>query len=433
MWNSRLAVALLTLAWSASARAAVPCKDLAQNVLYVTTDDSSLRLVREAAWKLIRELLSKPMLEPPVIVYQVLPGCAAVRTVVPVAACGDGTCMKGDAKFFPFDLGDWSPSDISKVYNFEAKDCSLPMEGVSAHVALSEVAATSCPVFAASPPSGVVDLSGSTGPLGAVSPLALVTSVQSAQRSIQAGEAYFIYGKGKDANVSPWVDESVQVKRDPRSALAVLFGLRLGLEPSRFRGSLPACNEGGLCVSESDRVISKLGAGDAGLAFMPTAEVERNLSDVKPLAFQALGQRGAFYPDRTYDKKMTSKDKRNVREGRYPLWGHLHVIAKADSNDPKKPIAVAQRLVEILQGGGAAVDGEDALVPLVRNGYVPQCAMSVNRSSDRAALAPYAPPAPCGCWFEATATKSTNNRCTICTDKSQCGTGECRLGFCEAR
>lgn len=410
------ALAVMTL--SSSARAGVDCES--PDTVYVAVDESAAPLVREAGWKLAREGSSAT------IVYQVLPGCAAVRTVVPAAACGNETCLKGTATLVLQDIGLIPPKDVKKIHSKDAvKDCALPAGGASAHVALSEVSAASCPAFAGSPPSGVVDL------VGAVSPLALVTSALSPEQSIHAGEAYFIYGKGKDANVRPWLDEAVLVKRDPSSSLAVLFGLRLGVAPARLRGVLPACN-GGLCVTESDRVIRTLGDGAAGLAFMSTAELDRNLGDLKPLAFQALGQRGAFWPDRA----PSSFDKRNVRDGHYPLWGYLHVIGRADPVMPDRLRSVlAGRLADLVQGK-ANVAGVDLLDVQVRAGLVPACAMRVSRTRDTAPLQPHAPPTPCGCWFEKAVPPGqgqAQTRCTACTDDKACGAGRCRRGFCEDR
>lgn len=407
-----------------SAQAGPPSCETPETV-YVALDESAVPLLREAAWKLARR--GSPLN----IVYKTLPGCAAVRTAVPAASCSGETCLTESALFIPQDVSFVEPKDVvqihSEAYN---KPCTLPMGGVSAHLAVAEVSASSCPAFAGVSPGGVVDQ------ISAIFPFVLVTSTASSEQSIQAGEAYFVYGKGKDANIRPWFDETTLIRRSPLSSLSVLFSLRMGLDPARLRGELPSsCPMGVVCASESDIVVNRLGKSPAGLAFMPTREAEQRRSDLKPLAFQALGQRGAYYPNR----QASTVDKRNVRDGHYPLWGHLHVVAKADSQDPKKPLARLRPLTDLLQGTADPaldVDKEDPLLPQVRNGYVPQCAMAVNRSDDRAPLLPYTPAEPCGCWFEATATKSTNNLpagCAVCSNGQPCSTGTCRRGFCEAR
>lgn len=410
-----------TLAGSSAQAGPLPSCETPDTV-YVALDESAVPLLREAAWKLSRS--GSPLN----IVYKTLPGCAAVRTAVPAASCTDITCLKGEGQAVLQDIGVIPPKDVIKIHGPDyVKTCGLPATGVPAHLALAEVSATSCPAFAGSSPGGVVDQS------LAVAPLALVTGRDSTEQSIQAAEAYFIYGKGKDANVRPWLDETLLIRRSPLSSLAVLFSLRTGLDPVRLRGELPtSCPIGVVCVNESDVVVNRLGKTPAGLAFMSTGEAESRLNELKLLAVQALGQRGAYYPNR----QAGTVDKRNVRDGHYPLWGHLHVVAKADGADPKRPLALLRPLIDLLQGTAAAVDGEDPLLPQVRNGYVPQCAMAVNRSDDRAPLLPYTPAEPCGCWFEATATKSTNNLpagCAVCAKDMPCGAGTCRRGFCEAR
>ena len=48
-----------------------------------------------------------------------------------------------------------------------------------------------------------------------------------------------------------------------------------------------------------------------------------NRASVKSLAFRAFKQHFAYWPDST----ATSFDRRNVREGRYPIWGYVHMLA----------------------------------------------------------------------------------------------------------
>src|SRR5260221_456288 len=51
-----------------------------------------------------------------------------------------------------------------------------------------------------------------------------------------------------------------------------------------------------------------------------------NRAAVKALAFRAKNQRYAYWPDST----LSSKDKRNVREGRYFIWGYVHILTAVD-------------------------------------------------------------------------------------------------------
>src|ERR1019366_2413276 len=132
---------------------------------------------------------------------------------------------------------------------------------------------------------------------------------------------------------------------------------------------------------------------------------DQNLvTGVRQLAFQAKGQECAYYPDST----STALDKINVRQGRYAIWGPLHMIVDVDQNG--QPVgqnnntAAVQTVINAFTAtsqepaalsGDAGVDGgvtsltEDqvgALVdaisaPTVR--IIPQGAMQVQRSEER--------------------------------------------------
>jgi hypothetical protein len=76
---------------------------------------------------------------------------------------------------------------------------------------------------------------------------------------------------------------------------------------------------------------------------------------------------------------------------------------------------------------------EDVNTALILAGNVPQCAMRVRRSGDLGALSSWAPPVPCECSFEKTATATTE--CQACpggTDAECTNGGKCRSNYCEA-
>ena len=51
-----------------------------------------------------------------------------------------------------------------------------------------------------------------------------------------------------------------------------------------------------------------------------------NRTSVKALAFRAFHQQRAYWPDST----LTSRDRLNVRDGRYAIWGYVHMLANVD-------------------------------------------------------------------------------------------------------
>jgi hypothetical protein len=69
---------------------------------------------------------------------------------------------------------------------------------------------------------------------------------------------------------------------------------------------------------------------------------------------------------------------------------------------------------------------------LIAGANVPQCAMRVRRAGDLGPISSWAPPVPCGCYFERQATGAT--ACTACSSDANCSGAnpKCRSGFCEA-
>jgi hypothetical protein len=396
MRSSLLFVSALLLA-SHPAEAAQRCQDL-PSPIYVAGASSASPLLKALAPLLLKDA------DQATVVYQPRGSCAGVEALVRDTdpnTCQQGACLFGPAVFYTLDGGE--------------KVCDLPAAGAHPHVALSDVFPESCPALGGGAPRGIVDLP------GPISPLALVAPRQSPEAAIHAQEAHFVFGFGMDGGVLPWTVTDSVVTRDERSGGQVLLGQHIQVPPGRFKGTQAA---------DPADLITRLLAGDPrpAIGFMPTTLADARRGDLKILAFQALGQRGAFWPDRA----ASSFDKRNVRDGHYPLWGYLHVIGRADPVMPDRPRSVlAGRLADLVQGK-ANVPGVDLLEVQVRAGLVPACAMRVSRTRDTAPLAPYTPPAPCGCWFEK-AVPQGQARCTACTDDKACGAGRCRRGFCEDR
>ena len=66
---------------------------------------------------------------------------------------------------------------------------------------------------------------------------------------------------------------------------------------------------------------------EPSIGFANAAEFDANRAAVNPVAFQAAGQTEAFYAD----SSRTVADRKNVRDGHYPLWGYVHLIARTTS------------------------------------------------------------------------------------------------------
>lgn len=146
---------------------------------------------------------------------------------------------------------------------------------------------------------------------------------------------------------------------------------------------------------------------------------------MKQLTYQHYGQRCGYRPD------VRPLDKRNVREGRYAIWGPLHLFTRVDGTGlAKNPRA--RDLIGYLSGSEPPPLGVELIRTAVRQHVIPPCAMKVQRTSEMGAITPFKPPRGCGCAFDREAVGTTS--CKACTANAQCSSGEsCNFGFCEAQ
>src|SRR5262249_22524665 len=143
-------------------------------------------------------------------------------------------------------------------------------------------------------------------------------------------------------------------------------------------------------------------------------------AQIRVLAFQDTSQHCAVYPDST----ANAHDKRNVRDGHYPIWGPLHLFYKTDGLgnplNPDKRTAMND-IVGSLSGTKPLPNGIRLIDVYAQSGLVPECAMRVTRTTDGGDIRPFRPDAPCSCLFEARATGATN--CKTCVVQGDCGAG----------
>jgi hypothetical protein len=135
------------------------------------------------------------------------------------------------------------------------------------------------------------------------------------------------------------------------------------------------------------------------------------------------------YPDST----ATSRDRRNVRDGHYPLWGPLHfLIRRNETGQPANPRTRHELsdAIAYLTGTKVPPNGLRMIDLNADSGLVPECAMPVTRSRDGGEIRPYRSTNPCGCLFEERVTGSSS--CTRCEVQADCAAGEvCSRGYCE--
>lgn len=152
-------------------------------------------------------------------------------------------------------------------------------------------------------------------------------------------------------------------------------------------------------------------------------------AQISMLAFQDSNQPCAVYPDST----ATAHDKRNVRDGHYPIWSPLHLLYKVDQSGNPTNTASRQPILDILgylSGSRPLPNGIQLLDVYAQSGLIPECAMRVSRRKDGGNIVPAVSSNPCSCIFEVKATGQST--CKTCAVQGDCGAGaSCSFGYCE--
>lgn len=400
MSAKHLSVLLFVAAAALPGRAsALQCSSLPEPA-YVIATPSAEPMVQKVA-----SLLQRTDAQRMTVIYQIRPSCKALEAVARdtlPASCATDACIRGKALFFTLDPRDTEP-----------KECDLDTAGTKADLVLSDVFPQSCPAYASSSPSGIIDTP------GPVSPYILTMMKSATEPAILAEEAHFVFGAGRAANIKPWLSDAAIVHLGTQDSGTLLLGQRVKLAPARFKGTV--------AVSLDDMINTLYTDSEHGIGILPTTIADRRRSELRPLGFQAIGQKGAFFPDR----RSTSFEKQNVRDGHYPLWGYLHTVLRQDPANASQPLSKkGARLADIFLGKNT-VGGQDSLVLQVQNGFVPQCAMKVTRATDSTTMTVFAPGEPCSCLFEHNVSQG-NLTCQQCP-AGTCGTGVCRRKYCEAQ
>jgi len=258
------------------------------------------------------------------------------------------------------------------------------------------------------------------------------------QDSISAEAAYLTFGFG-NSGATPWDNQSQFLIRNNTSGTQIMLAKAIGLDVSKWIGF----DEGGAGTVFNDVKAGQIPdpadptkrvSGDKKkiIGIVSSGEADADTVNVKRLAFQATGQTCAFWAD----SGISAKDKAYVRDGHYPVWGPLHVLAKVDANgDPTS--AGAKQVIDFLSASD--VEDTSTLDLEIDNHVVPLCAMNVTRTSELGALSSIQPTGACGCYFDSkTKAGGAATECKVCTKDNEATVckGErtaCNYGFCEVK
>jgi ABC-type phosphate transport system substrate-binding protein len=335
------------------------------------------------------------------VVYKSSGSCSGVTQLgldtTPTGACAAGACLTGTAQY-------WDSTGTMQM-------CDLESAGTHIDLILSDVYKSSC--------AGVTNANLVEENL-LVLPFGFIVPTASSETAIDAREAYYVYGKGMSANVTPWTNETALFRRNNGSGTQITIYKHL---------NIPVGSTIGTEATGTGDMITKVATSSAptaalGFAGLDSADTKRSM--IKILAYRHYKQDKFYWAD----SSSTTFDKKNVRDGHYPLWGYEHAVTLTGSAQAARSKAFADIL-----SGKVALPGGDAILEESKAGVVPLCAMDVSRATDAGDFALVSSGDSCTCFFEKNAGPSGGaTSCTSCTTNADCSGGKvCRKTYCEAR
>jgi ABC-type phosphate transport system substrate-binding protein len=256
------------------------------------------------------------------------------------------------------------------------------------------------------------------------------------QKSISAEAAYLTFGFGNSGD-TPWNNQNLFLIRNATSGTQIMLSKAIGLDVSKWIG-----NDDGSATNVFNDIKNRQVPDPANpsgpkingdpkkmIGIVSSGESNQDPVNVARLAFQATGQTCAYWAD----SGLSEKDKKYVRDGHYPVWGPLHVLAKVDgSGEPTS--AGAKKVIDFLSSSDTK-DTETLDLEMAAN-VVPLCAMKVTRSSEMGPLSSYQPTGDCGCYFDKVKKAGgAPAECKTCEADAECSGDRpvCNYGFCEVK
>jgi ABC-type phosphate transport system substrate-binding protein len=382
----------------------VPCADAAAGrgkLVYIAGSSAARPFLTEVAKVLLAEGTT--------VIYQSQGSCTGV------AAIHDADPAKHVIKDIPAKDGKAANYAVFFQADGSAKECFLDPTNTGAwptvDIGASDVFADSCG-YAASTGVEITDY------FGPVQPFVFTVPSASSQRVISQEAAYLAFGLGGyNGAALPWTDPAFFFVRNAGSGTQQLIARAIGVPADKWWG---VDRGGSSAVVKGLTLLVDPAVAEKSIGILSTDFTEKDRANLRVLAFQPTGSACGVLPDAS----ATSREKRNVREGRYPIWGPLHLFARTTNGLPSD---VAGALV--LKFATPKIDPQ-VLNAEIDGGVVPQCAMRVTRTEEYGEIKPYAPPFSCGCYYDQRTNGKTD--CATCTVPADCDAGKaCNLGYCE--
>jgi hypothetical protein len=296
-------------------------------------------------------------------------------------------------------------------------NCRLPAEGQPVDVGESETFPETCGVEK--------DTTNVREFPEAILPILFVVPDASRESSISAEAARSVFGGSR--SVEPWTDPAAYFVRNSGTATQLLVGRAINLAPNAFWGFDQGTAEN---LASHLQDVKDIALAQGSIGILGADFYDRNRANLKALAFKAEHQTCAYLPD----SSPNSRDKINVRDGHYPVWGPFHFFAPAYQTAISD---VAKKFVDLFN---LSPIPEELLDAFIDSSFVPDCAMMVQRqSTDLGTPAVYQPRTPCRCHFETRVSPDHNTppgNCVRCDTNGDCQERDprhpaCNFGFCE--
>ncbi|HEY1552792.1 MAG TPA: hypothetical protein VGG28_33415 [Kofleriaceae bacterium] len=373
----------------------LPSMGIATNVMYITGSTNLPPLVKAVQPLLYAQSPSY------VAVFDPQTSCAGAASIY---VGGSASILLDVANSYAFYY------DTSGNQQF----CSLGSAGEPVDVGESDVYPSTCSTTYTS--SSIADY---TGPVQAIT---FVVPSGSTQRSISAEAAHLVFAAGGNSVVMPWNVPLYYFVRSSGTGTIQLPSKEIATMPTAWWGfdRLSAGN-----LVESMEATPPANA-ESAIGVLSNDFADRSRANLTVLAFQQQGQIYGYLPD----SSSTSLDKMNVRDGHYPIWGQIHLLASVSGGQPSQAAAalVTQFTVPKLD--------QTLVTAIIQSGFTPTCAMQVSHTAEVGALSVYQPPFGCSCYFDATTGSTLPSECATCgADLPQCPSTRpaCNYGYCEVQ
>ena len=324
------------------------CADLASHgtVVYITGSSAASPFLQQIAQQLAAQNVY--------IVYESTGSCVGVDAVL------NGTAMT---------TGPGAPASTATYWDSAASPgvlCDLPPEGVTADIGVSDVFAQSCAGFE----FANLDALQVRDAHGPIQTMTFAVPANSPYSEISAEAAYFAFGFGaagglRDAsgNVGIWDDENYLFKRSATSGTQAMLAAAIGVPAGAWKGK--AHQSSSNVAASLQAAAQKQETANAALGILAADYIDtKNLrAQIRVLAFQDTDQHCAVFPD----SSSTARDKLNVRDGHYPIWGPMHLLLRVDGQG--KPLNASNRqavtdIIGYLSGTKALPESSAAARPV---------------------------------------------------------------------